>query len=206
MYTVREGACHFLVNFTDYLDTGLFLDHRPVRKKIFQESKGKNFLNLFGYTATASVMAAAGGAVTTTTVDLSASYLLWGRMNLSLNGFGQTTHHTVKADCMEWLKNCSESFDLIFIDPPTFSNTKKEKRVFDIQRDHVELLELALKRLEPGGTLLFSTNFRKFTLAGEVLQLGRVSDITRKSVPFDFRNDRVHKCWEICKEQPHRLL
>lgn len=132
MYEVREGNCFFLVNFTDYLDTGLFLDHRPLRLRIAREASGKKFLNLFGYSGTATVHAAMGGAQATTTVDLSANYLHWTRMNLALNGFAETFHTTVKADCLQWLAEEQAKYDLIFVDPPTFSNTKKEKRVFDI--------------------------------------------------------------------------
>lgn len=198
MYEVREGSCRLLVNFTDYLDTGLFLDHRPVRLKIFREAKGKRFLNLFGYTGTATVHAAAGGAASTTTVDLSKTYLQWARMNLALNGFDTVSNRMEAADCMAWLRENSDSYDLIFIDPPTFSNTKKEKRVFDVQRDHEQLISLAMKRLLPGGLLIFSTNFRKFKLDPAISGNYLVSDITGNSIPADFaRNKKIHRCWEI---------
>lgn len=200
MYEVREGDCYFLVNFTDYLDTGLFLDHRPLRLRIAREASGKKFLNLFGYSGTATVHAAMGGAQATTTVDLSANYLHWTRMNLSLNGFAENIHSTVKADCLQWLAEDRGKYDLIFVDPPTFSNTKKEKRVFDIQRDHTQLLRLAMERLELGGLLIFSTNFRKFALDDEITGLFNVREITRETLPFDFsRNQRIHRCWEIRK-------
>ena len=130
MYEVREGECSFLVNFTDYLDTGLFLDHRPIREKIHREAKGKRFLNLYGYTGTATVHAAMGGAASTTTVDLSATYLHWAKMNLALNGLTELRNKVEKADCLQWLEESSGKFDLIFIDPPTFSNTKKEQPDF----------------------------------------------------------------------------
>jgi 23S rRNA (guanine2445-N2)-methyltransferase / 23S rRNA (guanine2069-N7)-methyltransferase len=198
MYEVREGACSYLVNFTDYLDTGLFLDHRPVRGKIYRLAKGKRFLNLFGYTGTATIQAAMGGAAATTTVDLSSTYVHWTRMNLALNGFAELRHRVEKADCMQWLRESRATFDLIFIDPPTFSNTKKEKRVFDIQRDHVDLINQAMARLESDGLLLFSSNFKRFTLSEEITRLYEVKDISRESVPFDFaRNTRIHACWEI---------
>lgn len=201
MYEVREGGCSFLVNFTDYIDTGLFLDHRPVRFRIAKEAGGKRFLNLFGYSGTATVHAAMAGAVATTTVDLSANYLHWTRMNMALNGFADFNHSTVRADCLQWLKESRLNFDLIFVDPPTFSNTKKEKRVFDIQRDHVQLLKLAMARLEPQGLLIFSTNFRKFCLADEIRALFEIKDITHESIPLDFkRNTKIHHCWEMRKK------
>jgi 23S rRNA (guanine2445-N2)-methyltransferase / 23S rRNA (guanine2069-N7)-methyltransferase len=200
MYEVREGGCSFLVNFTDYIDTGLFLDHRPIRLRIAREAGGKRFLNLFGYSGTATVHAAMAGAVATTTVDLSANYLHWTRMNLALNGFADFNHTTVKADCLQWLEESRLNFDLIFVDPPTFSNTKKEKRVFDIQRDHIRLLKLAMARLEPQGLLIFSTNFRKFCLADEIGNLFAIKDISQESIPPDFkRNTKIHHCWEIRK-------
>ncbi|MFW2365904.1 MAG: bifunctional 23S rRNA (guanine(2069)-N(7))-methyltransferase RlmK/23S rRNA (guanine(2445)-N(2))-methyltransferase RlmL [Desulforhopalus sp.] len=198
MYEVKEGDCSYLVNFTDYLDTGLFLDHRPVRQKIHQLAKGKRFLNLFGYTGTATVQAAIGGAAATTTVDLSSTYVDWTRMNLALNGFAELRHRVERADCMQWLSESKATFDLIFIDPPTFSNTKKEKRVFDVQSDHLQLINLAMSRLEDDGLLIFSTNFRRFKLSEEIVRRYEVKDISRESVPFDFaRNTKIHKCWEI---------
>lgn len=200
MFEVREGECSFLVNFTDYLDTGLFLDHRPLRMRIGRESLGKKFLNLFGYSGAATVHAAMGGAQATTTVDLSANYLHWARLNLALNGFSDFSHTTVKADCLQWLTENREKFDLIFVDPPTFSNTKKDNRVFDIQRDHVSLLNLSMERLESGGTLYFSTNFRTFSLDASIKNSFDVRDMTKESIPFDFsRNQRIHQCWQIRK-------
>lgn len=198
MYEVREGGCSFLVNFTDYLDTGLFLDHRPVRAKIFAAAKGKRFLNLYGYTGTATVHAALGGALSTTTIDLSNTYLQWARMNIALNGLGEVTNRVEKADCLEWLRGCNSTYDLIFIDPPTFSNTKKEMRVFDVQEDHVGLLQLAMSRLDNGGLLIFSTNFRRFQLADGLREKYLITDISKQSLPFDFcRDKKVHKCWEF---------
>lgn len=202
MYEVKEGECSFLVNFTDYLDTGLFLDHRPIRAKIFTAAKGKRFLNLFGYTGTATVQAALGGASSTMTVDLSATYLQWARMNLALNGLGEVRNKVEKADGLEWLAACSATYDLIFIDPPTFSNTKKENRVFDVQEDHARMLDLAMSRLENGGLLIFSTNFRKFQLDKGLAERYAITDISRQSLPFDFsRNHKIHACWEF-RHQP----
>lgn len=198
MHEVQEGSCSYLVNFTDYLDTGLFLDHRPIRALIFAAARGKRFLNLFGYTGTATIQAAMGGALSTTTVDLSASYLQWARMNLALNGLSETTNEMERADCLEWLAGCSTTYDLIFIDPPTFSNTKKEMRVFDVQEDHVRLIQLAMTRLASDGLVIFSTNFRRFQLAERLLTEFRVTDISRKSIPLDYsRNQKIHKCWEF---------
>lgn len=198
MYTVYEGGCSFLVNFTDYLDTGLFLDHRPTRMKIAALSRGKRFLNLFAYTGTATVHACLGGAVSTTTVDLSSRYLDWAKMNMALNGISGPFHQLVKADCMQWLSEHDGKYDLIFIDPPTFSNTKKEKRVFDIQRHHADLVKRAMKLLEKNGLLIFSTNFRRFCMDENLIKEFDVNDVTMQTIPFDFKRDRhIHKCWEI---------
>jgi len=226
MYEVREGSCFCLVNFTDYLDTGLFLDHRITRSRIGQLAAGKRFLNLFGYTGTATIHAARGGAVSTTTVDLSATYLSWARMNLALNGYGGPAHVTIQEDCLQWLESGgrplpdqkavargqkpmpyqqkrettrpSSQYDLIFVDPPTFSNTKKDHRVFDVQQDHGRLLELSMQHLAPGGLLIFSTNFRKFVLDESLEQRFSISEISRETIPFDFeRNTRIHRCWEF---------
>lgn len=202
MFEVREGECSFLVNFTDYLDPGLFLDHRPIRQKIYREAKGKRFLNLYGYTGTATVHAAMGGAASTTTVDLSATYLHWAQMNLSLNGLTELRNKVEKADCRQWLEGCTGTFDLIFIDPPTFSNTKKDNRIFDVQKDHARLIELAMAHLEKDGLLIFSTNFRRFILEERLLSLYAIKDVSEESVPFDFsRNEKIHRCWEIRKRE-----
>ncbi|HSO08832.1 MAG TPA: bifunctional 23S rRNA (guanine(2069)-N(7))-methyltransferase RlmK/23S rRNA (guanine(2445)-N(2))-methyltransferase RlmL [Desulfoprunum sp.] len=198
LYEVREGGCRFLVNFTDYLDTGLFLDHRPVRTRLAGMVDGKKFLNLFGYSGTATVHAAMGGARSTTTVDLSATYLHWTRMNLALNGFSSFAHTTIKADCLQWLEEDCGQYDVIFIDPPTFSNTKKEQRVFDIQRDHVRLLTLAMARLANNGFLVFSTNFRRFSLDPALERIFAMREISKETIPIDFqRNKKIHRCWEI---------
>lgn len=203
MYEVREGECSFLVNFTDYLDTGLFLDHRPIRQKIFMAAKGKRFLNLYGYTGTATVHAAMGGAVSTTTVDLSTTYTQWTRMNLALNGLGEISHKVEKADCLEWLEACKATYDLIFIDPPTFSNTKKEMRVFDIQEDHARLIQQAMLRLDKDGLVIFSTNFRRFQFADSLSEEYAITNISKQSLPFDFsRDNKIHRCWEIRHRPP----
>jgi len=198
--TVHEGQVRMLVNLTDYLDTGLFLDHRPIRLRIAQESRGKRFLNLFCYTATASVHAAAGGARSTTSVDLSKTYLDWARRNLSLNGLSDL-HKLERADVMEWLAQDQQSYDLIFIDPPTFSNSKRLDDIFDVQRDHPRLLELAIARLAPGGVIYFSNNFRRFRMAESVETAYQVEDISAQTLDKDFqRNTRIHKTWRISRK------
>jgi len=198
VYEVREGEARFLVNFTDYLDTGLFLDHRLTRAKLGQLSQGKTFLNLFAYTGTATVYAAMGGATATTTVDISDTYLARARANLALNGYGGPLHQTVEADCLEWLKTAEERFGVIFVDPPTFSNSRHRKQVFDVQKDHATLLRLALRRLAKGGMLVFSTNSRKFILDETLARDFAVREISAETIPLDFqRNRRIHRCWEI---------
>ncbi len=201
MFEVREGECSFLLNFTDYLDPGLFLDHRPIRQKIYREAQGKRFLNLYGYTGTATVHAAMGGAASTTTVDLSTTYLHWAQMNLALNGLTELKNKVEKADCQQWLDETTGTYDLIFIDPPTFSNTKKDNRIFDVQKDHARLIERAMAHLEKDGLLIFSTNFRRFLLEERLLSLYEIKDISQETVPFDFsRNEKIHRCWEMRKK------
>jgi 23S rRNA (guanine2445-N2)-methyltransferase / 23S rRNA (guanine2069-N7)-methyltransferase len=195
---VEEGGLKFLVNFTDYLDTGLFLDHRKTRARIRKLAQGKRFLNLFCYTGAATVHAAAGGAASTTSVDMSRTYVEWAKRNLAINGL-PGSHAFIQEDCLAWLAEGSGGpWDLIFLDPPTFSNSKRMEREFDVQRDHVDLIRATLKRLAPGGLLLFSTNFRKFRLDAGALQDLQVRDITKGTVPFDFARDpKVHACFEI---------
>ena len=194
---VKEGGVKLLVNLTDYLDTGLFLDHRPMRMRIQREAAGKRFLNLFAYTATASVHAAKGGARSTTSVDLSRTYLDWARRNLSLNGFSDK-NRLEQSDVTVWLQACREEYDLIFIDPPTFSNSKRMEGVFDVQRDQVELIDLAMARLAPGGVLYFSNNFRKFVLDENLGQRNAVEEITAQTIDQDFaRNSKIHRAWKI---------
>jgi len=201
LYEVKEGDCCFLVNFTDYLDTGLFLDHRPLRQIISREANGKRFLNLFGYTGSATVHAAVAGAASTTTVDLSATYCHWTKLNLALNGLGEVKHRVVQSDCVEWLRECRSSFDIIFVDPPTFSNTKKERRVFDIQKDHFQFIKLAMSLLDTAGVLFFSTNYKKFVLETRLEDFFTVKNITNTTIPYDFsRNKNIHMCWEIKKK------
>jgi 23S rRNA (guanine2445-N2)-methyltransferase / 23S rRNA (guanine2069-N7)-methyltransferase len=197
---VGEGGLRFLVNLTDYLDTGLFLDHRPTRAMLRELAGGKRFLNLFAYTGTATVHAAAGGAVATVSVDLSRTYLDWARRNLAVNGFAGRQHELVRADVLEWLARERRRFDLIFLDPPTFSASKRMERTFDVQRDHVPLLRAAVRLLDPGGLLIFSTNSRRFRLDREALPELAIEEITPRTIPRDFeRNPRIHYCWKITR-------
>ena len=196
---VEEGGLKFLVNFTDYLDTGLFLDHRLTRARIREAAANGHFLNLFCYTGAATVHAAAGHAATTTSVDMSRTYLDWARRNMEINGFRGDAHRFLQEDCLQWLDaDDGRRYDLVFLDPPTFSNSKRMKDEFDVQRDHAMLIRAALARLAPGGLLLFSTNFRKFRLDAEALSDVLVADITPQTIPLDFERDqRVHHCFEI---------
>ncbi|APG26470.1 23S rRNA (guanine(2445)-N(2))/(guanine(2069)-N(7))-methyltransferase [Syntrophotalea acetylenivorans] len=198
-HEVTEGNCRFLVNFTDYLDTGLFLDHRPTRLLVQQMAAGKRFLNLFAYTGSATVHALKGGASSTLTVDMSRTYLEWAQRNLALNGFQlDENHRLLQADCLAWLEQAEGSFDLIFLDPPSFSNSKSMTGTFDVQRDHVALLRQAVALLAEGGVLLFSNNLRRFKLDREVLADLEIEDLTAATIPKDFaRNSRIHNCWRI---------
>jgi 23S rRNA (guanine2445-N2)-methyltransferase / 23S rRNA (guanine2069-N7)-methyltransferase len=197
-HEVGEGACRFLVNFTDYLDTGLFLDHRLTRAMIGELSEGKRFLNLFAYTGTATVHAAMGGALSTVTVDMSRTYLGWAKKNMALNGFADRRHEFVQADCLEWLATSRRRFGLIFLDPPTFSNSKSVDASFDVQRDHVALLQSTVALLEPEGVLIFSNNNRRFKMDRESLPGLEIEDISRRTIPKDFeRSPRIHNCWKI---------
>jgi len=198
-HEVREDGLKLLVNFTDYLDTGLFLDHRLTRRLLSERAKGKRFLNLFGYTGTATVHAAAGGARATTTVDMSRTYLDWAQRNLALNGFTGRHHELVQADVFAWLREERDRrYGLIFLDPPTFSTSKRMQGTLDIQRDHVHLITASAALLEPGGELLFSCNFRRFRLDTEALAAFDIEDLTAATIPRDFaRNPRIHQCYRL---------
>lgn len=195
---VREGGVLLEVNLFDYLDTGLFLDHRPLRLQIGRESADKRMLNLFCYTGAASVHAAAGGAASTTSVDLSATYLAWAGRNFARNNLDTPAHARVQADVMSWLTESKETFDLIFCDPPTFSNSKRADD-FDVQREHVRLLRLCMARLADDGVLLFSNNFRRFELdAAAVAGFAACEEISSRTLDPDFeRNPRIHRCWSL---------
>ena len=194
---VHESPVKALVNLHDYLDTGLFLDHRPLRCWIKGEAKGRHFLNLFSYTGVATLHAALGGATTSTSVDASSTYLKWFNENLALNGLSERQHRGVRADVRQWLSEDQRQYDLIMVDPPSFSNSSGLPD-FDVQADHAELLALAMARLSANGTLYFSTNHRRFKLDDAVAERWQVSDVTAASIPQDFaRNRRIHACFRL---------
>ncbi len=197
---VEEGAATLQVNLFDYLDTGLFLDHRPLRARMALEARGKHFLNLFCYTGVASVQAAVQGALLTTSVDLSATYLEWLADNLRENSIGGTRHRIAQADALKWLEADHGEYDVIFCDPPTFSNSKRADD-FDVQRDHVRLLRAGIARLAAGGVLYFSNNFRRFRLDEAALSaFATVEDISASTIPPDFaRNPRIHRAWRLTR-------
>ncbi len=203
-HIVADGRARCWVNFSDYLDTGLFLDHRLTRAMLGEMARDRRFLNLFAYTGVATVHAALGGARSTTTVDMSNTYLDWARRNLALNGLTGEQHRFIQANCLDWIVEAADNpylrFDLIFLDPPTFSNSKRMAQEFDVQRDHVELLRATVKLLAPDGVLIFSNNCRKFKLDAAALTDLRIEDITRQTLPEDFaRNPRIHNCWKITR-------
>lgn len=196
---VCEGGSRFWVNFTDYLDTGIFLDHRIVRSMIREKAANNKFLNLFCYTGTATVHAAAGGARSTVSVDASNTYINWAKDNMALNGFGERKHRYITEDCFSFLKDCRDRFDLIFLDPPTFSNTKSSRSTFDLQRDHASLIRLTASKLEKDGIIIFSNNFRKFKIDMEALDKFDIVEISENTISEDFkRNSRIHRSWIIC--------
>lgn len=202
-HEVTEDGLKLLVNFTDYLDTGLFLDHRLTRRKIRELAAGKRFLNLFGYTGVATLHAAAGGARATTTVDMSRTYLDWARRNLALNGFDLRKHELIQSDVFAWLEGeTTRRYGLIFLDPPTFSNSKRMQDTLDIQRDHAVLIGVTARLLEPDGVLIFSTNHRRFRLDREALSGFEIEDWTATTLPRDFeRNPRIHQCYRLSRRR-----
>jgi 23S rRNA (cytosine1962-C5)-methyltransferase len=200
MMIAQEQGLKFHVNLTDYLDTGLFLDHRPLRKIFREESKDKNVLNLFSYTGAFSVYAADGGAKAVTTVDLSKTYLQWTQENLELNGLMNDTHKIVQSDVMLFLKQEPTAlYDLVFVDPPAFSNSKRLKGTWDTQRDHATMLFYILKLVKPGGIIYFSNNLRGFEPQFETLKASSIKDISVQTIPEDFRNKQIHHCYKIIK-------
>jgi 23S rRNA (guanine2069-N7)-methyltransferase / 23S rRNA (guanine2445-N2)-methyltransferase len=199
LITVTEGRARVLVNLHDYLDTGLFLDHRPLRMRIGEEAAGKEFLNLFCYTGVASLHAALGGARSTTSVDLSNTYLAWLNKNLALNGLGDSLNTTEQADCLVWLEKCQRQYDLVLLDPPSFSNSRRMQDSFDVQRDQLGLVRAAMGVLRHKGTLYFSTNRRGFLIDEALLQEYDCVDISRETLDPDFeKNPHIHRCWKIC--------
>ena len=202
---VCENGIKFYVNLTDYLDTGLFLDHRPTRVMVREHSKGKDVLNLFAYTGSFSVYSALGGARSVHTVDLTNTYIDWARENFLLNGLDPRAWQFTAADVMALLPTLpSASLDLIVCDPPTFSNSKKMRGVFDVQRDHPALLNQCLRLLRDDGVLIFSTNNRRFRLYDEHLDTNRIRDITKQTTGFDFEGKLDRLCFEIRRDENSR--
>jgi 23S rRNA (guanine2445-N2)-methyltransferase / 23S rRNA (guanine2069-N7)-methyltransferase len=202
---VEENGCRFLVNLEDYLDTGLFLDQRLTRRLIGELARGRDFLNLFGYTGTASVAAARGGARSTTTVDMSRTYLDWARRNLEANGFAGSRHALVQADCLRWLADARGEYGLVFLDPPSFSTSKRMRGTLDVQRDHVRLIVDTARLLARDGVLLFSTNLRTFRLDRDALSAYALTDLSRPTLPKDFeRTPRIHHLWRITANEQSR--
>ena len=196
--TVRESQALFKINLYDYLDTGLFLDHRPIRQKIFKSAHGKKFLNLFCYTGSVSVFAALGGA-RTTSVDMSQTYLRWAQDNFQLNEIDLGAHSFINADVIDWLhdQRSQQEYDLIFLDPPTFSNSKKMKDNFEVERDQEFLVDTCMSILNPEGVLYFSNNKRNFKLSAKLQDKYKIKDITAESIPQDFHDKKIHNCFEI---------
>jgi len=199
--TVNENGLQFLVNLTDYLDTGLFLDHRVTRQMVQAESKESHFLNLFSYTSSFSVYAAKAGAKSVTSVDLSKTYLSWSEDNFKLNQIAPSSaYQFIHADVKQYLKTLPMNYyDLVVMDPPTFSNSKRMKDILDIQRDHVELINDMLKAMKPGGILYFSTNFTQFIIDAEQIKSDQIKDITKATTPFDFEGRLKRWCYKIIK-------
>jgi 23S rRNA (cytosine1962-C5)-methyltransferase len=200
-FTVLENGMKFLVNLTDYLDTGLFLDHRITRQMVMAEAENKRVLNLFSYTGSFSVYAAKAKAALVTTVDLSKTYLAWAEDNFTINLLKDATKYSfIHADVKQYLKTLpANSFDLVIMDPPTFSNSKRMKDILDIQRDHVELLNDVLAATTMGGTIYFSTNYTKFIIDAAAIKASTIKDITKATTPFDFEGKLKRWCFKITK-------
>lgn len=196
-FTVHEYGVKFQINLIDYLDTGLFLDHRETRRLVSSNAKGKRVLNLFAYTCSFSVHAAAAEAAYTKSVDMSNTYTAWGKHNFVINGLSLKTNPVVREDCLKFLLEETEKYDIIIIDPPTISRSKKMEDLFDIQRDYVFLIQKSLKLLLPGGCIYFSTNSRKFTFDGQLFPNTTVLEISSKTLPIDFKDPKIHRCWKI---------
>ncbi len=196
-FTVLEYGVKFKVNLRDYLDTGLFLDHRETRKMVAQQAIGKKLLNLFAYTCSFSVHAAVAGATFTKSVDMSNTYTLWGRKNFELNNLPESKNCIVRDDCMKFLEKETGKFDIIVIDPPTISRSKRMDEMFDVQKDYMQLITHALRLLEKGGVIYFSTNYRKFIFDKEVFPKCEIEEISNKTVPEDFNKKNIHRCWKV---------
>lgn len=202
-FVVQEGDFRFYVNLVDYLDTGLFLDHRKTRAMVAAEAKEKRMLNLFCYTGSFQVYAAGAGAGETIGVDLSNTYTQWAQENLKLNGLLHPKHELITGDTLTEvgrLKQKGKLFDLVVVDPPTFSNSKKMEGTWDVQRDHGDLLHRVHEILAPAGVVYFSTNHRRFKLTPDIGQLFQLEEITYKTIPPDFRNKKIHRCWRMSRK------
>ncbi len=195
--TVLEYGVSFLVNLVDYLDTGLFLDHRETRQIVASHAKGKRVLNLFAYTCSFSVHAAMAGAIFTKSVDLSNTYTDWGKKNFLLNSLSLKNNPIIRADCLKFLDEEREKYDLIIIDPPTISRSKKMDQMFDVQVDYPDLLSKAIELLNPGGIIFFSTNSRKFVFNDNLFPSFIKQEISKKTLPIDFHDPKIHRCWKI---------
>ena len=197
-FLVQEGNAEFEVNLTEYLDTGLFLDHRPIRLEIAKLAKGKRFLNLFSYTSTATVHAALGGAIASDSVDMSQTYINWSDKNFVINHIDKTKHRLHRANVLEWVEENKMTYDLIFLDPPSFSNSKRMDDTWDVQRDHEALIEKLMTQLEKGGQLIFSNNLRKFKISAKLMEQFNVENISKRTIDVDFeRHQHIHQCWSI---------
>lgn len=202
-FTVFEYGLKFKINLTDYLDTGLFLDHRETRRLVASYAKSKRVLNLFAYTCAFSVHAAAAGALFTKSVDLSNTYTAWGRDNFLLNELPLKNNPVVRADCLKFLDEevrAGEMYDIIVIDPPTISRSKKMTQLFDIQKDYIFLITKALKLLKNNGIIFFSTNSRKFAFDVDYFDQCKIIEMTNKTLSIDFQNEKAHRCWKILKK------
>jgi len=199
-FTVHEYGVKFKVNLHDYLDTGLFLDHRETRQMVASLASGKRVLNLFAYTCAFSVHAAHAGAAYTKSVDMSNTYTAWGMENFVLNSIPLTNNIVVRDDCLKFLDDeiaSRRTYDIIVIDPPTISRSKKMEQLFDLQQDYAMLLSKALLLLSKGGTVFFSTNSRRFSFDQTLFPSCSIQDVSKKTIPLDFHNQKIHRCWQI---------
>jgi 23S rRNA (cytosine1962-C5)-methyltransferase len=195
--TVKEYQAEYLVNLHDYLDTGLFLDHRPLRQIVYKSAEGKKVLNLFSYTGSISVAAALGKAAKVTSVDMSATYQEWAKKNFEQNQIPVSQHIFINDSALEYLEKASQRFDIIVLDPPTFSNSKKMEEDFEVEKDQVFLVKHCLRLLAPDGVLYFSNNKRKFKIDPAILEMAQVQDITFKTTPEDYKDTKIHHCFKI---------
>lgn len=202
LIVVKEYKAEFLVNLHDYLDTGLFLDHRPLRQIVSKSAEGKKVLNLFSYTGSISVAAAVGGASKVTSVDMSSTYQNWAKKNFEQNNIPLANHNFIVDSALEYLEKASQRFDIIVLDPPTFSNSKGMEEDFEVEKDQLFLVKHCLRLLDPNGVLYFSNNKRKFKISPEVLELANVQDITPRTIPEDYKDTKVHMCFKITHKVP----